>query len=98
MGRYHCGHCNQAVSKTAFHQHKRLYYDCLSKKWSSTRVNYSELEADGISGPSSIPFSNSSSESENDDLETPTESQEFSPGVCTPFSEGKSIQVYSGRH
>ena len=86
MGRYKCGHCNQVLSKTAFHQHKRLYYYRLSKKWSSTRVNYSGSEADG---PSSIPFSISSSESENDDYDHQflVEEQQFSPCVETLSGE-----------
>ena len=84
QGRYRCGHCNQVLSKTAFHQHKCLFYDRLSKEWSSTRVSYSEMEVDG---PSSIPFSISTSDSENDDFEPTAESQQFSLGVETLSSE-----------
>ena len=48
--RYYCEHCNQYLSKTLFFKHKRLYYDRLSKKWLSTPVQYSPLEAERVSG------------------------------------------------
>ena len=35
---FYCEHCKKLVSKTLFYQHKRLYYDRVSKTWSSTRV------------------------------------------------------------
>lgn len=40
--RLFCGHCQDYVSKTVYHQHRRLYFDAVSKKWSSTRVYFSE--------------------------------------------------------
>ena len=97
MGRYHCGHCNQVLSKTEFHQHKRLYYDSRLKKWSFSRVNYSELEADKTLGSSSTAFTISSSESEIEDGGPPIELQEpdrFSPGAPDILScEGIQYQL-----
>ena len=34
--RFHCGHCNEKVSKTLYYQHKKLYYSCTDKVWSKT--------------------------------------------------------------
>lgn len=78
IGRYYCGHCKQALCKTTFHQHKRLYYDRLSKKWSSSRINYSEFEASQMPGSSSTAFAISSSESEEECTGSPFLDEAFS--------------------
>lgn len=31
--RYHCGHCNEKVSRTLYFQHKKLYYSASEKTW-----------------------------------------------------------------
>ena len=36
--RLHCGHCDEYLSKTVYYQHKRLFYDRRSKKWSKHQV------------------------------------------------------------
>ena len=36
--RFLCGHCDTNLSKTAFYQHRRLYFDTRLNKWSKTRV------------------------------------------------------------
>ena len=84
MGRYYCGHCCRFLSKTLFYQHKRLYYDRLSKKWSSIPVAYSELEAEEVSGDA---FSLSHSESELEDFDDAFEAEDNE----TPCNDGKSV-------
>ena len=79
---------NTLISKTSFYQHKLLYYDRLSKKWSSTRINYSELEAEQVAGPSSIAFTISNSESENEDVECPLDADQYFPCAETLPGEG----------
>ena len=36
--KYFCGHCKDAVSKTLFFKHKKLYYDRKTKEWKSQRL------------------------------------------------------------
>ena len=99
MGRHYCRHCNQFLSKTIFYQHKRLYCDRLSKKWSSTRV---DLEAEHNSGNA---FSLTDSENELDDQEYPFEVEEDFPssmeiqcndGKCDPTFHAK-IFIFTRR-
>ena len=33
-----CGHCDEYVSKSTFYQHRRLYYNFRTQKWSQSRV------------------------------------------------------------
>lgn len=34
----YCDHCDDYISKTLYYQHKRLYYDSMTKTWSKTRL------------------------------------------------------------
>lgn len=40
--RHFCGHCQDYVSKTVYHLHKRLYFDTISKKWASCQVFFED--------------------------------------------------------
>lgn len=40
--RQYCGHCKEYISKTVYHQHKRLYFDKVSKKWASHRFFFED--------------------------------------------------------
>lgn len=33
-----CGHCGEDVSRRTYYQHKRIYYDTSTPKWSGTPV------------------------------------------------------------
>ena len=33
-----CGHCDEYVSKRTYYQHRRLYFNVASRKWSKNRV------------------------------------------------------------
>lgn len=31
--RFHCGHCNEKISRTLYFQHKKLYYSASENTW-----------------------------------------------------------------
>ena len=41
---YKCGHCGEAVSKTVYFQHKRLYYCDDTNSWSQGNLDSDEFE------------------------------------------------------
>lgn len=42
--RFHCGHCNEKVSKTLYYQHKKLYYSSADKSWTQATSPDSDEE------------------------------------------------------
>lgn len=41
-----CQHCGDNVSKRTYYQHRRLYFDTKSQKWSDTRVWHSSTSSE----------------------------------------------------
>ena len=43
---YFCGHCSKELTKTLFFQHRKLFYDRKTRKWSQQKVFESILGND----------------------------------------------------
>lgn len=41
--RFYCGHCKEYVTKTVYFQHRRLYFESNSGRWSKVRLFSSDF-------------------------------------------------------
>ena len=46
MERFHCGHCNEKISKTLYFQHKKIYYNPSTQVWKKSTTVPSGSNAD----------------------------------------------------